>query len=349
MASNRKKSTDQDRKALATISGQNNKNINVPETCDVHVFIKNHPFLSTLLRKDGVLFECDGDAPSPSKDYGQLQITLDKVILRWWKITLRNVEGSMYPGEIKDSYEDFYHDEVAQREIWRIFGQPTLNHCLNIVRGKYDWLTYLPSNVQIRILSYVNLDDIPQISLVSKTLRALGRHNDLWRIFYTRHYGQNALENRDLIHLAERRGWRHVFFTNRLKLQMQLRRESRLEHYHPEDPSDLVKARERRPHIRPSPPTTPRQQQRFAEPTIRRHSFATRKESPLVSPRASPLPDQERSPRTPRSYIGEMGDSPRTRRPPSPSVSMRSNAGSVASTSSALPPVEAPHRSTTRR
>ena len=255
----------------------------------------------------------------------------------------------MYPGEIKDSYEDFYHDEVAQREIWRIFGQATLNHCLNIVRGKFDWLTYLPSNVQIHILSYVNLDDIPQISLVSKTLRSLCRHNDLWRIFYTRYYGQHALENRDLIHLAERRGWRHVFFTNRLKLQMQLRRESQVERYHPEDPLDLVRARERRSYIQPSPPTTPRQhQQRYAQPTIRRHSFATRKQPPAISPRASPLPDQEESSRTARSYMSEIGISPRSRRSPSPATSVRTNVGSVASSASAQPPVQSLYRSTNR-
>jgi hypothetical protein len=251
----------------------------------------------------------------------------------------------MYPGEIKDSYEDFYHDEVAQREIWRIFGQTILNYCLNLVRGQIDWLTRLPPNVQIRILSYVKLDDIPQLSLVSKSFRALCRNNDLWRIFYVRYYGRHSLENRDLIHLAERRGWRHVFFTNRLKLQMQLRREAQLDHHHPEDPLDLVRARERRSQIQPSPPTTPRQHERSVQPSIRRHSFATRKDPPSLSP----LPNLEESPRTDRSYTGGMGGSPRTRRPPSPSLSVRTNAGSVASEASAVSPVQPSYRSPTRR
>jgi hypothetical protein len=59
--------------------GENINNIYPIQTCDIHKFLKEHPFLSQLLRKDGILFECDGDAPSPSKDYGQLQINLDKV------------------------------------------------------------------------------------------------------------------------------------------------------------------------------------------------------------------------------------------------------------------------------
>ncbi|CAF0766433.1 unnamed protein product [Rotaria sordida] len=348
MASNQKKGADPRRASLTTESSRNKKNVHPHETCNMRHFMKQHPLLSQVLHEDGILFECDGQAPAPSKDYGQLQITLDKVILRWWKITLRNIDGSMYPGEIKESYEDFYDDEVAQREIWRIFGQNTLDYCVNLVRGKYDWLTRLPPNIQIHILSFVNLDDIPQISLVSKSLRSLCRNNDLWQIFYIDHYGRHALENKDLIHLAERRGWRHVFFTNRLKLQMQMRRASQLERYHPEDPSDFVRARERRAQLQPSPPITSRQQERYIQPSLRRHSFATRKEPPLYSPRTSLIPDEEESPRTARSYLTEVNQSPRIRRPPSPSSSVRSNAGSVASTSSAQPPVKSTRGLSTR-
>ena len=78
MASNKKKSDDQTRKPLSNISTQN-KNVPVIQTCDMHSFVKEHSFLAQLIRDDGVIFECDGEAPSPSKDYGQLQITMDKV------------------------------------------------------------------------------------------------------------------------------------------------------------------------------------------------------------------------------------------------------------------------------
>ncbi|CAF0884936.1 unnamed protein product [Adineta ricciae] len=354
MANNRKQSDDHGRVHLATISGHHNQTqhdiAHRHETCDVQQFRKEHPFLSALFRKDGVLFECDSQAPSPSKDYGQLQITMDKVILRWWKITLRNIEGAMYPGEIKDSYEDFYHDEVAQREISRIFGQDTLDYCLNLIRGRFDWLSLLPAKVLIHIFSEVNLDDIPQLSLVSKSMRELCRNNDLWRIFYVRHYGRHALENKDLIHLTERRGWRHVFFTNRLKLQMQLRREAQLERHHPEDPSDMVKAQERRLRLQPSPPVTPRlSQNRFAQPSIRRHSFATRKESSALSPRTLQLHDQEEHRRSARASIDERSELYTAQRPASPSSSVKSNAGSVASASSAYPPMQTTHRPTTRQ
>ncbi len=116
---------------------------------------------------------------------------------------------------------------------------------MNFICGHIDWLSRLPLNIQIRIFSYLNLDDIPSLALVSKLFRSICRHNDLWKLFYIRQHGRIILQNKDLIHLAERRGWRHVYFTNRLKLQMELRREAQLEHHHPEDPSDLIKAQER--------------------------------------------------------------------------------------------------------
>lgn len=337
MASTNKKSDEHKRTPFANLTGQH-QNSSPHQTCDMTRFKKEHPFLSQLLSNDETIFQCDAQAPSPSKDYGQIEITMNKVILRWWKITLRNIDGSMYPGEIKDSYEDFYHDEVAQREIWRIFGQSTLDYCLNLVQGKFDWLARISPKLQTKILSYVNLDDIPQLSLVSKALRTRCRDNDLWKSYYARHYGKHALDNKDLIHLAERRGWRHVFFTNRLKLQMQLRREAQLERHHPEDPSDLLKARERRSQIQPSPPTTPRtqQQQRFTQPQIRRHSFATRKEPTRLSPRALSQLDRQESLTSPRSENDEVPEIPRLS---SPASSVRSHTGSVSSASSALPPM----------
>jgi len=36
-----------------------------------------------------------------------------KIIYRWWKIALHDAEAK-YPGEIKDTYEEFVHDELIQ-------------------------------------------------------------------------------------------------------------------------------------------------------------------------------------------------------------------------------------------
>ncbi|CAF1068028.1 unnamed protein product [Didymodactylos carnosus] len=319
-------------------------------------FKQNFHQLFDLLRKDGVVFECDAEAPSPSKDYGQLQITTDKVLLRWWKITLRNIEGTIYPGEIKDSYEDFYHDEIAQLEIQRIFGQITLDYCLNLVRGHIDWLNRLPEKLQVHILSFVNLEDVPQISLVSKSFRTLCRNNDLWKSFYIRYYDRQNI-SRELINLAEKRGWRHVFFTNRLKLQMQLRRESqRLPVAIQDDTTHLERQRTSTKHRKDLASSLMKineydtrftSTRHYVNPSIRRHSFSI-KTITNISENDS-FEGEEISPRSIRSsYVaGGGGDyyrmSPLRNRTPSPTLSTRSMAGSVASKGSQLEPVHPYH------
>lgn len=46
---------------------------------DIHKFVQEHPLLSKRLGKDGILFESGCEAPSPSKDYGHIQINIDQV------------------------------------------------------------------------------------------------------------------------------------------------------------------------------------------------------------------------------------------------------------------------------
>ena len=79
MASNKKKNDSYNRTTSTTASGYNNRKNDLNQVCDMRRFVKEHPLLSKLFREDGVLFECDGEAPSPSKDYGQIQISMDQV------------------------------------------------------------------------------------------------------------------------------------------------------------------------------------------------------------------------------------------------------------------------------
>lgn len=80
MASTKKKSDDKRRAVVPSASAHSDKNTApVVETCNMRQFVKEHPLLATLLNENGILFECDAEAPAPSKDYGQIQINLDKV------------------------------------------------------------------------------------------------------------------------------------------------------------------------------------------------------------------------------------------------------------------------------
>lgn len=111
-------------------------------------------------------------APAPSKDYCQLILTFHHVIFRRWKITLHTDSESRCPREVRDTYDDFRYDENTQREIAHVFGKPMLTYLLNITeKGKLDYLSRLPTNLIIKIISFLNLEDIARISQVNSQFR----------------------------------------------------------------------------------------------------------------------------------------------------------------------------------
>ena len=86
----------------------------------VHVFRelrkKNSILLNLFENKKVIeLLNIGTQAPAPSKDYCQLIMTSEKVILRRWRISLRNDSENRYPSEANDTYEEFVHDENIQR------------------------------------------------------------------------------------------------------------------------------------------------------------------------------------------------------------------------------------------
>jgi hypothetical protein len=92
----------------------------------VHVFRelrKRNSILLNLFENKKVIevLNIGTQAPAPSKDYCQLIMTSEKVILRRWKISLRNDSENRYPSEAKDSYEEFVYDESLQRILLFIF------------------------------------------------------------------------------------------------------------------------------------------------------------------------------------------------------------------------------------
>lgn len=166
-------------------------------------------------------------APAPSKDYCQLVLTYRQVIYRCWRIALRGDSESRYPREVRDNYEDFAYDENTQREIGHVFGKPTLVYVRNIVeKGKLDYLARLPTKILIKIISFLNLEDIARLSQVNSQFRQLCRSDSVWMELYKTYYSNEITS--DLKRLAERDGWRKVFFTNKIKLQLELRRQSKM-------------------------------------------------------------------------------------------------------------------------
>lgn len=192
-----------------------------------HDLTERRSILLTLFNmKTKEIFELGAQAPSPSKDYCQLVMTHNMVIFRKWRITLRSDSESRYPSETKDSYEDFIYDENLQDEIARVFGLNTLVYMQNIIeKGKLDYLLRLPENVIIKIISNLDLEDLSRLSQVNGLFRQLCRSDKVWMTLYKKYYSSEI--TRELLQLAERDGWRKLFFTNKIKLKLELRRQAK--------------------------------------------------------------------------------------------------------------------------
>lgn len=177
-------------------------------------------------KKEFEVLNVGATAPPPSKDFAQLILTSDKIVMRKWHITRRVDAESRYPSEIKDSYEDFVDDEILQREIARFFGQHTFTYLVNMIeKGKLDLLCRLPEGIVLKIVSCLSLEDIARLSQVNALFRQVCRSDVVWKNLYQKYYSREITN--ELVQLAERDGWRKLFFTNKIKLQLELRRQAK--------------------------------------------------------------------------------------------------------------------------
>ncbi|KAM4771899.1 F-box only protein 36 [Rhinophrynus dorsalis] len=173
-----------------------------------------------------ILFESTGQAPAPNKDFYQLLVTRSEVIMRWWKISLRSEFRDAKPGELKESHEDFVYDTTLQSQIGIVFGQKTLQYVLNLCQGQYDYIERLPEPLLLSILTFLDLEDISQLSQVSHTFQKICKSDKLWERIVESSCDRVSPEMRSL---ALDIGWKQLYFTNKLQLQLQLRRRRKRE------------------------------------------------------------------------------------------------------------------------
>ncbi|XP_006984230.1 F-box only protein 36 isoform X3 [Peromyscus maniculatus bairdii] len=170
------------------------------------------------------LFEIVGQGPAPSKDYYQLLITRSQIIFRWWKISLRSEFRSAKPGETKETHEDFLENSHLQVQVALIFGARILDYVFNLCEGKFDYLERLSDKLLIKIICYLDLEDIARLAQTSSRFAKLCKSDSLWEQIV-----QSACDTitPDMRALAKDVGWRQVFFTNKIQLQRQIRRKKR--------------------------------------------------------------------------------------------------------------------------
>lgn len=198
----------------------------VPARSDLNIFydlIERKSILIELFEKNKEVVNYCAVAPSPSRDYNQILITFDQIIFRLWKITRRN-DSNRFPVELKSSFQDYKYDDNLKHHILCAFGKQFSEYVKNIVvNGHVDYIQRLPEPILLKIISYLSLEDLSRLSQVNTYFRELCRSDRVWMDLYKRVYSKNIKP--ELMALAQRKGWRSIFFTNKIKLQVQLRRE----------------------------------------------------------------------------------------------------------------------------
>ncbi|XP_029309759.1 F-box only protein 36b [Cottoperca gobio] len=167
------------------------------------------------------LFETSGRGPSPNKNFYYFAITKSGVIWRWWKISLRTVDRYSKPGELKESHQDFLDDNWLQSEVSMVFGRRILQYTKALCQGHYDYLEHLSDTLLLRIINYLELEDVGQLGRTSCRFRQLCGSEEFW---------EQAVQQRcntvsaEVASLAAEVGWRSIFFTSKLQLQKMISR-----------------------------------------------------------------------------------------------------------------------------
>ncbi|XP_033760461.1 F-box only protein 36-like [Pecten maximus] len=179
--------------------------------------------VSCWLNDHGALVDHPDVANPPSKDFYHIFVTPTQFVLRIWKIVPPTRGGGRSdPIEIKDTYEDFKDDDKFHSEIQRIAGNRMLDYLLQLREGHIDFLARLPERALKKILLNLELEDMSHMSRVNKHFRELCNCCEIWRQIYER--SSEAPITPELEQLANEKSWKRLFFTNKLQLQVQLRR-----------------------------------------------------------------------------------------------------------------------------
>uniref|UniRef100_A0A8C6UK21 F-box protein 36b n=1 Tax=Neogobius melanostomus TaxID=47308 RepID=A0A8C6UK21_9GOBI len=167
------------------------------------------------------LLEVSGRAPPPNTTFYYLSITKSEVIWRWWTISLRAVDRNARPGETKQSHQEMLEDIRFQAEIATVFGRDVLEHAKSLCQGHFNYLERLPDALLLRIMGFLELEDVGQL------LRTSHR---FWKLCQSEEFWENAVRQRcstlpdEAVSLAYDIGWRRLFFTNKIQLQLLINR-----------------------------------------------------------------------------------------------------------------------------
>uniref|UniRef100_A0A3P8T4S1 F-box protein 36b n=1 Tax=Amphiprion percula TaxID=161767 RepID=A0A3P8T4S1_AMPPE len=162
------------------------------------------------------LFEISGRGPAPDKNFYHLSLTKSDVIWRWWKISARTVDRYSKPGELRETHQDFLDDSGLHSEVSMVFGHQILQYAKALCQGHYDYLEHLSDALLLRIMNYLELEDVGQLGRTSRKFKQLCGSEEFWEQAVRRRCNTVSA---DVASLALEVGWRRIFFTSKLQLK----------------------------------------------------------------------------------------------------------------------------------
>lgn len=109
-------------------------------------------------------------------------------------------------------------------DISRTLGERELIYLDRLIHGHIDYLNRLSRKVLLNMLYMLDLVTISKLSQVNRYFRELCSSDALWSKLYMQHTTQPITH--ELLMLTDKKGWKEVFFMNKVQLQMHLRRET---------------------------------------------------------------------------------------------------------------------------
>ena len=173
------------------------------------------------------LYELTGQDPAPSKDFCQLLVTVEGVIWRRWKISIRFISSHSSgptPTEECNTYEEFVVNDNLQDEIERVFGKDTLERVQRLIAGHKDIFSKLANKIIFKIASYLDLSSIENLGKTNKQLHQICQSDQVWLKVYKEHHGEPS---EDVIAVAKDLGWKRVFFMDHIQLRKESSRRQR--------------------------------------------------------------------------------------------------------------------------
>ncbi|XP_059178670.1 F-box only protein 36-like isoform X2 [Physella acuta] len=175
------------------------------------------------MAQDGSLYQVTDVAPAPSKDFLQLFITPEMIHFRIWRIIPpTRADANQQPTDMKCTYDEFPDDTRMRGEIARTLGEHELHFVDRLILGHIDCLNRLPRKVLLRIIFNLDLTAVSKLGQVNRMFRELCSSDTVWSKIYMDH--STAPITQELLMLTDKRGWKEVFFMNKLQLQKTIHR-----------------------------------------------------------------------------------------------------------------------------